>query len=633
MALAAGLAVLPVRLAVVAAAATTEKTVLAEAQAAAPAESKPAAPAESKSSAPAGVETRDEYDILVYGGSFTGVAAAITAASVNPSASILLVNPQTALGSIGTVGGQNYMDVRSWPGDPHAYLWNKGWQRPYVTMGTYDRIFAKTDRAYNTDEAAALLEAMVREHPNVTIVHDTDVVAVGSVMATTSANPATAATAVSAVSAATAVTAATAATTGTPVPAATGPGVARLTGVTLQKVRRDPVTGYVMFDAESKPWTVLAKIFIDASDNGRLTRLSGHFVGTLGRADTDGEQRFMVNTLMFKIRGVDVPELIQEMNSPTGDWRGLRDRDGTLLFYGGWKTADPRTGAPAVREFNGKTPRFHIKPANVAQNGTGSDEYWVNMLLIFNVDPRMEEKDRGTPRFPEPANDDSVVPPWSLDQAWAEARKVLDTPEFLAALRSFPAFEKVELVRDEDGKPAVGEMMYIREALHSSMKADADVEGQWKRPYNYALTQIEVAMAGRGEDDGADAGNFDHRVGLIFYWMDSNGYEKVWRNGQWEPAADPLPLGQGPSNPAYLPYEVLITPFIENLLVPNGSANAGRWGWSMLRVIPNLTVAGDAAGVAAGLALRDGWTVSRPTEEAIRQVQDELRRLGARLDK
>ena len=175
VALAAGLAVLPVRLAVVAAAATTEKTVLAEAQAAAPAESKPAAPAESKSSAPAGVETRDEYDILVYGGSFTGVAAAITAASVNPSASILLVNPQTALGSIGTVGGQNYMDVRSWPGDPHAYLWNKGWQRPYVTMGTYDRIFAKTDRAYNTDEAAALLEAMVREHPNVTIVHDTDV--------------------------------------------------------------------------------------------------------------------------------------------------------------------------------------------------------------------------------------------------------------------------------------------------------------------------------------------------------------------------------------------------------------------------------------------------------------------------
>ncbi|MGE5482291.1 MAG: FAD-dependent oxidoreductase, partial [Bacteroidota bacterium] len=268
VALAAGLAVLPVRLAVVAAAATTEKTVLAEDQAAAPAESKPAAPA--------GVETQDEYDILIYGGSFTGVAAAITAASVNPSASILLANPQTALGSIGTVGGQNYMDVRSWPGDPHAYLWNKGWQRPYVTMGTYDRIFAKTDRAYNTDEAAALLEAMVREHPNVTIVHDTDVVAVGSVMATTSANPATAATAVSAVSAA---------TTGTPVPAATGPGVARLTGVTLQKVRKDPVTGYVMFDAESKPWTVRAKIFVDASDNGRLTRLSGHFVGTLGRAD------------------------------------------------------------------------------------------------------------------------------------------------------------------------------------------------------------------------------------------------------------------------------------------------------------------------------------------------------------
>ncbi|MBE3577833.1 MAG: FAD-dependent oxidoreductase [Limnochordales bacterium] len=567
-------------------------------------------------SAAAEEEIAGEYDILIYGGSFAGVAAAISAASVNPSARILLVNPQTALGSIGTVGGQNYMDVRNWPEDPHAYLWNKGWQRPYVTMGTYDRIFARTDRAYNTDEAAALLEAMVREHSNVTIVHNTDLLAVESVMVSSPESAGNAGGAAGAVAGS----------------AEAGPGVARLTAVTLQKVRKDPATGYVLFDTESKPRTVRAKIFVDASDNGRLTRLSGHFVGTLGRADTDGEQRFMAHTLMFKIRGVNVPRLIQEMNSPTGDWRGLWDRDGTLLFYGGWKTADPRTGAPAVREFNGKTPRFHIKPANVAQNGTGSDEYWVNMLLIYNVDPRMEEKDRGTLRFPKPANDDPVVPPWSLDQAWVEARKVIDTPEFLAALRSFPAFENVELVRDKDGKPAVGEMLYIREALHTSLRPDADV-AEWIRPYNYALNQLEVTYAGRGPDDGEDAANFDHRVGLIFYWMDSNGYEKVWRNGQWEPAADPLPYGRGPSNPAYLPYEALVTRNIENLLVPNGSANAGRWAWSMLRVIPNLTVAGDAAGVAAGLALREGWTVSRPPEQAIRRVQEELRRLGARLDK
>lgn len=531
----------------------------------------------------------ESYDLVIYGGSFAGVAAAISAATVNPEARILLVDPQRALGTIGTVGGQNYMDVRSWPADPHAYQWNKGWVRPYVTMGTYDRIFARTDRAYNTDEAARLLGQMVAEHPNVTVWLETDVLAV-----------------------------------------MTSPGAGdsvRITGATFQKVRRDPATGYVLFDDSDRPRTVTARIFIDASDNGRLHRLSGHFVGTLGREDTSYERRFMVNTLMFKIRGVDVAELIRILNSPDGDWRGLRDRDGTLLFYGGWKTVNGPGAAPAIQAFNRATPRFHIKPANVAQNGTGSEEYWVNMLLVFNVDPRLEEKDRGTDRFPEPANRDPIVPPWSLDQAWVEARRILDTPEFLAALRSFPAFERVELVRAADGGPAVGDMMYIREALHSSLRAD------WLSPYNYALTQGEVALAGRGPDDGADAANYEHRIGLAFYWMDSNGYEKLLRGDHWEVVGEPLPHGQGPVNPVYVPYEVMVTPYIENLLVPNGSANAGRWAWSMLRVIPNLTVVGDAAGVAAGLALREGWVVSRPTEEEIRKVQEALRSLGARLDK
>ncbi|MBE3584242.1 MAG: FAD-dependent oxidoreductase [Limnochordaceae bacterium] len=572
-----------------------------------------------------------DYDIVIYGGSFPGTAAAIMAASVNPTARILLINPQSGLGSIGTVGGQNYMDIRNWAADPHKAQWGF---RSYVTMGTYDRIFRQTGQAYNTDETAALLQQMVSEHPNVTVWHQTDVLAVetaggqqsqgweksqgqaqgqaqgqgqgeskgpgqgdGSGMEQTAA------------------------------PASTHSAV-KIVSITVQGVRRDPRSGYVLFDPSSPVRRVRGQVFIDASDTGRLTRLSGHFQGTLGREDS-GDRRFMVNTLMFLVRGVDKEKLLSIIRSPNGDWRGTLDQDGTLLFWGGWAATDPYTGAPAIMKFNESSPRFHLKAANVAQNGTGTDEYWVNMLLVFNVDPRLEEKDRGTDRFPEPVNQDPNVPPWSLDEAWVQARRVLTTPEFLAALRSFPAFERVELVPDKDGLPKVGEMMYIREALHSSL--DPDVVS----PDNYALTAEEVALAGVGPNDGADRGNYAHRIGLSFYQQDSNGYIKWKQWSGWSPVGEPLPLGQEPKNPVYLPYEVMTTPAIANLLVPNGSANASRWAWSELRVIPNLTVVGDAAGVAAGLAVKDGWAeqVGQATDAQIASVQTALRQLGARLDK
>ena len=53
-------------------------------------------------------------DIVVYGGSFAGVAAAAKAASKAPNKTVALIVPDTSgmLGGIGTAGGQNYFDIR-----------------------------------------------------------------------------------------------------------------------------------------------------------------------------------------------------------------------------------------------------------------------------------------------------------------------------------------------------------------------------------------------------------------------------------------------------------------------------------------------------------------------------------------
>src|SRR4051794_12970463 len=52
-----------------------------------------------------------QYDVLVYGGSFSGFAAVRTLKRYAPGARVLWVVPQDRLGEIGTVGGQCFWDM------------------------------------------------------------------------------------------------------------------------------------------------------------------------------------------------------------------------------------------------------------------------------------------------------------------------------------------------------------------------------------------------------------------------------------------------------------------------------------------------------------------------------------------
>lgn len=55
-------------------------------------------------------------DIVVYGSGLQGCAAAAKAAGNAPNKSVVLIIPDPAgtLGGLGTIGGQNFFDIRKW---------------------------------------------------------------------------------------------------------------------------------------------------------------------------------------------------------------------------------------------------------------------------------------------------------------------------------------------------------------------------------------------------------------------------------------------------------------------------------------------------------------------------------------
>ncbi len=77
------------------------------------------------------------------------------------------------------------------------------------------------------------------------------------------------------------------------------------------------------------------------------------------------------------------------------------------------------TPIPGVR------PGMYIKPLNAARDGYSSENWWVNALLIFDVDGRAHEKDKGTAFYPNDMLSDS----WNVDDAWRAVRNCLNNDE------------------------------------------------------------------------------------------------------------------------------------------------------------------------------------------------------------
>jgi hypothetical protein len=541
----------------------------------------------------------ESYDIIIYGGGMPGCAAARSAAWAAPEKKILLIVPEPVaeLGGLATVGGQNFADIRYWQGQ-------------LVTEGSFKRWFEETGQFYHTAQLAEIIKKDLAQFSNLTVLFQHDVQKMkkrGNTIKTLSLAP----------------------------------------------VYRDEEGQIQWAEGQIR---VRGTVFIDASDDGRLTRFSGENL-SVGRQDwpleylpaeeTTGKwARQQAATMMFKVTGIKKPEV----PSTVGDLNFVIDHKGSWGLVGGKETW---RNDPVITNFNKKygSKGFALKPLNAAQDGAGSNEWWVNMLLVYDVDGRAHEKDRGTTSFPEMGTGQRTT-----DQAWREARELLQQPEFLEALQRFKAVDKegqmyglgeVCLVWDDQHKPVVGKIMYLRETVHISQSKKNDQSSSdeeipvWHENSDFALTTREVQKAGGGFQDGEDGDNYFERIGLGYYMMDINAFmiqDLQQEDGYVWPVTNFLrpdwqKEGGQPTNPVYLPYSMLKSPENNNLLVPGCATSCSSLAWAEIRVLPNLTVLGDAAGVAAARAVLFGEKPVDFTLEQLQWVQEKLRLMGARLEK
>lgn len=369
-----------------------------------------------------------------------------------------------------------------------------------------------------------------------------------------------------------------------------------------------------------------------------------NFGGTVGRYDwpaslldsdergSNGKARQQVATLMFKVKNFDRFKADDD-ELTAGD----KDNNGVYSATGG--TRAYKTNTKILNFNNTHGPEgFALKPFNMAQDGPGSDEWWVNMLLVFNVDGRAYNRDlTGDTSYLFPSDMRSDYK--TVDDAWVAARKVLDYPDFLPALRSFLGFEGADLVRDKNGDPVVGNSLYLRETIHSAFSSSDRANGT--EDTNYALSAKDFWNPGATKNTGNDSRHYAKRMGLNYYGLDINAYkfEDLKQNGQYiwghevtEAARSDIKFPEHVS-PTYITYSAIATNFVYNLLIPGYAAGIASLGWAEARTIPNQCVLGDAAGVAAAYAVNNNIDPLNFGSADITAVQNILKNSGALLEK
>ena len=546
--------------------------------------------------------------IVVYGGTLAGVAAAAKAAGHVDldKTDITLIVPDpvdhngngVSLGGLATVGGQNFFDIG----------WYNG--KNFCTKGSFNWWYSQVGQHYSIQALSDLLKKDLTKSEfkgKINILYGYDIKSIGW---------------------------------GAP---------ANITKVNLCQIEQDS-DGRVVWG--TKTCTVAGDVFIDASESGRLTRLS-NFGGTTGRYDwpasqldadeqgPSGKARQQVTTLMFKIKGLKKQDLEENTDGITMHTYG----DKGVWAANGGKAAYADT-TKAIYQFNEKhrSEGIAIKPFNMAEDGKDSNEWWINTLLVFNVDGRAYNRDKGTGVFPKDMRSDYKT----VDDAYVFAKKVLEYPDFLPALRSFPKFENVELVKDSNGKPVVAKTLYLRETIHSAQSSSATARKNGSEDSNYAVHAKDFWDSGATKSTGTDKRNYAKRVGLNFYQLDINAYKiedlknkdgvYIWGAPITGAVRDDIANQEDNEfptvkNPVYVPYDAIATNFVYNLLIPGYAAGISSLGWSEARVLPNQCVLGDAAGVAAAYAVTNNKQPLSFGSADIAKIQTTLTQSSAKLEK
>ncbi|MBM6619078.1 FAD-dependent oxidoreductase [Bacillus suaedaesalsae] len=499
----------------------------------------------------------EHYDLVIYGGGLQAVATALNASDVTKrNSSILIVVPERYLGSILTAGGQNLFDVREYKvsklpkGLPSYY--------PYPQGGNMYTFMKEPSIVFSPTYMASYLLELTKLHPNIDILFEYDIAEVQ-----------------------------------------TNSSKDKISSIKVFPLIKDQHSRYI-FD-EERPIVVHSEHFVDASETGRFISLSGLFNGVVGRGDIDKDEKQMAAGLMIKVKNINM-EAVQKKKKEMAPFLIYYSHKNSLGILGGYEINEDNE----FKKYSDQNQYFRIKPYNGGEDGyTGKwkqseeTEMWMNMLLIYDVDARKSWRDKvyNNGNYPE----NHLLDP---EIAREMAIKEISSEGFIQLLRRLPGLSNVTLVY-EDHEPVVGDILYIRESIHST-----NPDG------SFALNKEAVSKTGN------DRRYYDRRVGLGYYNFDSNSYEK----------GESLSEGR-PKEPWYVPYDVLLSPNVSNLLIPGYAANMDSYTFRAMRVYPNLVVLGDAAGVAMGLSLLGEFNLKHPTKEQMQLLQTELSKRNVILDK
>ncbi len=399
----------------------------------------------------------------------------------------------------------------------------------------------------------------------------------------------------------------------------------------LKSIRRDS-KGRIIWGRKTKKIT--ADFFIDASDDGKLTSfLTKVSVGRfdwpatyLEPVETEDQTTFVARqqsaTLYFKLKNLrfdsDTNSFSSEDREHTSisctknDQDNYDDPNNDIMQYNYSKNNSSNKEDVMIKEYN------------MARNGYGDKrtEWCANTMLIFKVDGRANHRDTITKFYPKKMISDTI----DRDEAWIKGRETIKgvNNDFLNGVRGFGYRVGSNAIFDSEdtgqfiGDPVVADSLYIRETVHLVNSSNAIENGS--EDDNYAITPQETFYAGYKRavndsgniiyDGGMDWDNYEHRIGIGVYSADIHPYVVsdmlVISSNSASPTEDSHiilrpdyfdSLIEYSGNAFYIPYETIYANEVNNLLVAGHASNVCGFSWGEVRLLPNLSVIGDSAGL------------------------------------
>lgn len=487
------------------------------------------------------MEARDEndYDIVIYGGGLQAYASAVAAAKQRTTklTKILLIAPYPVdeLGGISTTGGQNAWDVSKSPNGE------------FYHQGTFKTLYNRFPMSYNTQEMSNYLKSSLNDY----LVDYKTQYDISRVICKEKA----------------------AGNTEEPI---------KIEKITIRGIARDNeaadyTNGYVKW-TNAAPITITGKIFIDASEEGRLAR-SLNTAATTGRynwpADSlDDDEKGVISdsptktvpcdntpavrqqaaTIIYKLKGVDL-----------SGYQGSTSSETNGVYHSLWGGDKYKIKGSETWKFNDEYSNqgIIIKSLNAGTNNPANDDYYINNFLLFNVDGRANYRDTPEGRrgfSSENSEDENYIQDFypknifkdtmTTDEAWVKARDffVYHKKEILNVLHDIPGFESASFTgysNDDGGQPEICDILYLRETVHTS-KNFSQRSNNSENNYHVMIDDVFQGISGvydeieEGEQDEFKLThanhviidkkekeknkNFSHRIGIASYGLDIHPY-------------------------------------------------------------------------------------------------------------